>query len=304
LERHAHIKSRRSRAAADDELDRRVDAHRSVVDRELLFQPGDAERLCFRPFDRPDPRAGGLARDGDLQRDVARGRRRTVDVPTGRDRQLHLEPEPLVGVVGGGVQADAGAHDLLVCGAPRRVRRGGGARAEQLGEEPASAHADAVVLLDEGAHDPAVGVEHEGGRERHPLLVLAGGHAERCVVGHKLGVEQPERADHPAALVSEKRIPDVVRVGEGFEARDGVVADREERIPGGVQLRQDPLQLDQLRLAIRSPPRAPIEDDERPAGPARGMQVHRTAVLVGEDDIGEAFAGPRRARCRSGAIHG
>jgi len=124
------------------------------------------------------------------------------------------------------------------------------------------------------------------------------------VVGHKLGVEQPERADHPAALVSEKRIPDAVRVGEGSKDRDRVVADREERIAGGVKLRQDPLQLDQLRLAIRSPPRASVEDDERPAGPARGMQVDRAAVLVGKDDVGEAFAGLRRARCRSGAIHG
>ena len=72
-----------------------------------------------------------------------------------------------------------------------------------------------------------------------------------------------------------------------------VIADREERVPGSLERASDPLQLDQLRLAIRSPPRAAVENHDRAAFPACFMQVHDRAVLFGETDIGKAFADAR-----------
>jgi len=75
-------------------------------------------------------------------------------------------------------------------------------------------------------------------------------------------VDQAELADDAAALVTEERVGDAVRRGERREARDGVIADRVQGVPGVSQCGKDALQLDQLRLAIRSPSRAPVEDDQ------------------------------------------
>ena len=53
-----------------------------------------------------------------------------------------------------------------------------------------------------------------------------------------------------------------MRDGEVPQDLDGVIADREQGDAVRGQLGRDPLQLDELRLAERSPLRASIEDDQ------------------------------------------
>jgi osmoprotectant transport system ATP-binding protein len=119
----------------------------------------------------------------------------------------------------------------------------------------------------------------------------------------EIGVQDAELADHAAALVGEERVGDAVRLRERGEPALVVVADREERVARVSERRGDPLQLDQLRLAVRSPPRAAVEHDERAPRAARGMQVDERAVLVGEPHVGEARADRRTEvadACRCG----
>ena len=106
-------------------------------------------------------------------------------------------------------------------------------------------------------------------------------------------VEHAERSDDAAALVREERICDAVRPREVREHRDGVVADREERVALTREVGGDPLQLDQLRLAVRSPLRAAIEDDDGGPASAGAMDVHRLPVLIGQPHVGERLTDPR-----------
>jgi hypothetical protein len=72
-------------------------------------------------------------------------------------------------------------------------------------------------------------------------------------------VDQAEPAHHMTAFVGQKWIRNLVRGGEISQDVDGVVADREQRYTTRRQVRSDPLQLDELRLAEGSPFRAAIE---------------------------------------------
>ncbi len=103
-------------------------------------------------------------------------------------------------------------------------------------------------------------------------------------------IEDAEIADDRASLVGQQRIGDAVLRRELGEAGLIVVADREERIARALKVVSDPLQLDQLRLAIRSPPGASVEHDDRAPRAARGMQVHDGAALIGQSDIGKVVA--------------
>lgn len=108
-------------------------------------------------------------------------------------------------------------------------------------------------------------------------------------------IEDTEIADDRASLVGQQRIGDAVLRCELGEAGLIVVADREQRIARALKVVSDPLQLDQLRFAIRSPPGASVEHDDRPSHAARGMQVDDGAVLIGKPDIGKAVADPGSA---------
>ena len=103
-------------------------------------------------------------------------------------------------------------------------------------------------------------------------------------------IEDAEIADDRASLVGQQRIGDAVLRGELGEAGLIVVADREQRIARALKVVSDPLQLDQLRLAIRSPPGASVEHDHRPSRAPRGVQVHDGAALIRQPDIGKAVA--------------
>ena len=108
-------------------------------------------------------------------------------------------------------------------------------------------------------------------------------------------VEDAELADDGTSLVGEQGVADAVRRRELAEAGLMVVADREEGVARALKVVSDPLQLDQLRLAIRSPPGAPVEHDHRPSPAARGVQVHDGAALIRQPDIGKAVADPGAA---------
>ncbi len=103
-------------------------------------------------------------------------------------------------------------------------------------------------------------------------------------------VEEAEATHHVAAFVGEQGKGDGLLVREGPEHRHRVVAHGEERDPGGFDPGENLLQLDQLRLAERSPVRAAVEDDEGPPATSRGVQVHRDAMLIRQDDLREARA--------------
>jgi len=47
------------------------------------------------------------------------------------------------------------------------------------------------------------------------------------------------------------------------------------------------LQLDQLRLAVRSPDRAAVEDDDRAPAAAAPVQIHQLPTLVRQANIWE-----------------
>ena len=106
-------------------------------------------------------------------------------------------------------------------------------------------------------------------------------------------VEDTDLADDDASHIRQQRVRDAVLGGEFAQALLRVIADREERISRTLERSGDPLQRDQLRLAIGSPPGAAVKDDDRSPDPTHGVQVHRGAVLVGETDIGKGIADAR-----------
>jgi hypothetical protein len=117
------------------------------------------------------------------------------------------------------------------------------------------------------------------------VLVRPRRHAETSVVRLEVIVEDAELPDHAAAFIGKDRVGDAVRVGEGLQVGLAVIADRTQGIAGALELRVYALQLDQLRLAVRSPTCAADEHDDRAA--AALVQTHQLAVLIGQDDIRE-----------------
>jgi hypothetical protein len=72
-----------------------------------------------------------------------------------------------------------------------------------------------------------------------------------------------------------------------------VVADAEDADAVPLEVGQVALQLDQLRLAERSPPGAADEDDQ-PLAPRTGhVEIDGPAVLVRQHHVGEALPDPR-----------
>ena len=72
--------------------------------------------------------------------------------------------------------------------------------------------------------------------------------------------------------------------------RKRIVANGEERhVPGGERGKYA-LQLDELRLAERSPLRAAVEDDEGRAAATGVVEIDHCARLIGEADVRKALA--------------
>ena len=87
----------------------------------------------------------------------------------------------------------------------------------------------------------------------------------------------------------------MVQVGKGLQVRGAVVADREDGVTGALQSGKDPLQLDQLRLAVRSPNRAAMQDHDRATPVPALVQIDQLTALVGQPDVGERLADLRPA---------
>ena len=102
-------------------------------------------------------------------------------------------------------------------------------------------------------------------------------------------VDEAEPAHDVTALVGQERVRDAVDRGEIVQDPDRIVADREEGDPVRRRLRSDLLQLNQLRLAERSPLGAAVKDDKRLAPGASRVQVHRCAGLVRQADVGKGL---------------
>ena len=103
-------------------------------------------------------------------------------------------------------------------------------------------------------------------------------------------VFEAESPDGDAALIREERVGDAVAIGKTGQGADRVVAQREDGVAGGFELRQALLQLDELRPTVRSPIGAAVEGDQRSAVGPCCVQVDRLAVLVRQHHIGEPFA--------------
>lgn len=56
--------------------------------------------------------------------------------------------------------------------------------------------------------------------------------------------------------------------------------------------RENPLQLDQLHLAVRSPASTPIEHDQRSSATSRQVEIDTRARLIGKADVWKPFTNP------------
>ncbi len=115
------------------------------------------------------------------------------------------------------------------------------------------------------------------------------------MVGLEVLIQDAEGADGLTPLVTEERIGDAVAVGERPKIGRPVVADGEQRVARPFELGERSLQLDQLRLAVRSPDRAAVQDDDRATPTAPGVQIDDRAALVGQPHVGERIADLRHA---------
>jgi len=102
-------------------------------------------------------------------------------------------------------------------------------------------------------------------------------------------VQQTERAHHGAALVGEKRKGNPVCVRKPAEHVHRVIADGEDGDVRPREVGQAPLQLDELRLAEGSPTGAAVEHHQGPPGATRLMEIHGLAMLIRQEDVGEAL---------------
>jgi hypothetical protein len=111
-------------------------------------------------------------------------------------------------------------------------------------------------------------------------MVLAGLDAVVGVLLFDVLVEKAQRLDRPAPLVRQEVVGDPALLGEPGERLDRIVANGEEGDAGLVVPRLRLLQLDELRLAERSPACAAVEEHERPTASAPRVEVDALARLI------------------------
>ncbi len=120
-------------------------------------------------------------------------------------------------------------------------------------------------------------------------MLWAGANAVGAVLRREVGVEQSEATNDDAALIREQGIADAVCRREAAEHRDRIVADGEDGDTLTREVGEALLQLDELRLAERSPRRTAIEDDQRPPPGPRRMQIDGFAGLVRQHEVRESL---------------
>ena len=99
------------------------------------------------------------------------------------------------------------------------------------------------------------------------------------------GVQDAEVADHAADFVREERVGDPVFGREVAQDILGVIADGEDLYAVAVEGLQVPLQLDELRLAGRSPGGASVKENQRPVAAAGLREPDMAPRLVGQYEV-------------------
>jgi hypothetical protein len=122
---------------------------------------------------------------------------------------------------------------------------------------------DAVALLEELVDDDAALVEDEDAGISDSKLFPPGADAVLGVLRLEMLVVEAEITNDPTSLVRQQLVGDAALRGECLQRRDRIVANREDGDASPLEIRRARLQLDELRLAVGSPARAAVEDDER-----------------------------------------
>ncbi len=161
---------------------------------------------------------------------------------------------------------------------------------ESLGDQPGAAVTLAIALVEPLVGDRPRLVEHEGARIGQVHVAGRRRDAVDGVVLLNALVDEAESPHDETAFVRQERVANSVRLGEGRQDRDRVVADRKECDAIRGQRGKHLLQLDQLRFAVGSPLGAPVENDDGLATGSRGVEVDRAPGLIRQHDIGKALA--------------
>jgi hypothetical protein len=140
-------------------------------------------------------------------------------------------------------------------------------------------------------HDPA-SVEEEDGGIRDTTLVVPDRTPELRVMPIQVLVQHAQFLDGSAPFVRKQRKSNPVLRRKSGKRVDGIVANRKQCRVGPGQVRPDSLQLDELRLAVGSPPRTAVEHDKRSPAPARLPKANERSGLVGQSDVGETLPDP------------
>ncbi len=106
-------------------------------------------------------------------------------------------------------------------------------------------------------------------------------------------IEQAEPTNDNTPHIGKQRVDDTVLRGELGEDRDRIVAHREDRNAFALIVRQTALQLDELRLAERSPGGAAVKEHQRPPRSADAVQVDDDSRSIRQGNIGEPLAETR-----------
>jgi hypothetical protein len=106
-------------------------------------------------------------------------------------------------------------------------------------------------------------------------------------------VVESEPLDNRASLVRQQREGDAVFRCEVGQHVDRIVADGKQAGSCLVQVSRSLLQLDELRLAIRSPARAAVEDDKCGMASTRLVEIDKLTARAREDDLGKRLTDGR-----------
>jgi len=119
------------------------------------------------------------------------------------------------------------------------------------------------------------------------VLLRARRHAEPRVMRLQVLVEDAKLADDAATFIGEEWVVDGVLLRERLQFRLCVVGDPKDGVTGALEFVMNTLQLDQLRLAVRSPDRAAIEGYDRAPAPAVRVKIDQLTMLIRQANVRE-----------------
>ena len=269
------------------------DSQLTFVDMKLFIQSFETVRRRRREFWRANAASLGRS-DLDCQWDEAIGDRLAVHVQAGIDVDVDHQPEALEGAVGRGVKARRNPY-AVAFGVCRGAVHGTGQAKTPL-QNRYSRLALAIALLETPLHHTPLLVEQEHARIRHPPMVIAFGNAIGGMVPVDVLVQETKLTDHFAALIREQRVGNVLFGSKRSQYVHGIVADGKGDDVVALKVRQALLQLDELRFAVGSPPGSAMKDHQGTPAVPSPVQIDVPAMLVRQDDVGEALPNRRADR--------